>query len=403
MMAAVDSQVDGGSGQVEWLNLGPPEHRPARARPRRRRRSGWVLAAAVTAAVVLIAASVNSTAKRKATPHHRSKPAATSQAARPNPTRPSSPAAILVADAGRRLLDVPADWELFGRGSDVVVRIELARGRVTRTTAPALSGGGGISFLAGPDRVIVAPYDSVPGYAVPDGGPARRLAGALGGGGSVLPGPDARHLWVQVSNGESSTVVLVGYDGRPTSVSLSATGGNSVVSDGAGYLAFFATGGVYDLRPDGIRRITTGELLAAGPTRWLTRECDERYRCALVVIDQQGGARRALNLPPGTFNSDGLIAPDGSTAALLDRADSGRPTLHLIDLSSGADRATDVFVDTELGYGGGTFVWAPDSRSLFVVDRPGRVHVLDRRTLRVAALDVSLPPVSQLALRSGSR
>ena len=54
-------------------------------------------------------------------------------------------------------------------GPDGVVRIELARGRITRTAVPPVDSSGPISFLAGPGSAIVRPLDAVAGYAVPDG------------------------------------------------------------------------------------------------------------------------------------------------------------------------------------------------------------------------------------------
>ena len=37
-----------------------------------------------------------------------------------------------------------------------------------------------------------------------------------------------------------------------------------VVGDGAGHLLFPGTGGVFEARPEGLRRVSTGALLAVG-------------------------------------------------------------------------------------------------------------------------------------------
>src|SRR4051794_7212639 len=72
---------------------------------------------------------------------------------------------------------------------------------------------------------------------------------------------------------------------RPRSASARPSARNAA-PDGAGYLIVYAAGGTYDLRPGSTRRITTGQLLAADPTGWLTLECDDRLRCFTVPVDQ---------------------------------------------------------------------------------------------------------------------
>ncbi|MEU7779125.1 hypothetical protein [Micromonospora parva] len=55
-----------------------------------------------------------------------------------------------------------------------MARIDFAHGRITTTAVPALRSGGPVSFLVGPDRVVIRPLEAVPGYVVPDGKPANR-------------------------------------------------------------------------------------------------------------------------------------------------------------------------------------------------------------------------------------
>lgn len=180
-------------------------------------------------------------------------------------------ASVVITEVGHPLLGVRAGWELFGRGDGVVVRIQLAQGRITRTTIPVLRSGGPVSFLVGPNLAIVRPLDFVPGYVIPDGKPARQILASLslGQSGPVFPGPDPTHIWVQNLGGPPG-LVLTPLDGAGAgAVTISIPPGSSpldAVPDGAGYLLFPATGGVYDARPDGLHRITGGALLAVGPT-----------------------------------------------------------------------------------------------------------------------------------------
>jgi hypothetical protein len=404
----VDNRGEIGPGQVEWLDLGPAEPADPTADRQRRSRGPWYLLAAAIAVAVIAVAALNHDTKRTAATPSRPPTALATETVVPSSTEvpptssPTSSPSIAVTNVGHRLLDVPADWELFGRGTDSIIRIELARGRVTTTVAPSLRSGGGVAMVVGPDRVIVRPYDSVPGYEVRDGRPARELPAAFGQQGPVLPGPDRNHLWAPTGTGGQTVMRLVGFDGRPTGVSIPIPDGGQAGSDGAGYLTFYGIGGVYRALPGVVRRITAGELVAVGPTRWLTRECDEQYRCNTVVTDRTSGERRVVAAHLVGYGDVGEIAPDGSSAAVVRMTDAGAPVLHIIDLATGTDHRSDVSIDPDNTYGGGLVAWSPDSRWLFVVGQNGRVVALEQPTMRILDLGVTTPPMSQVVLRSGS-
>jgi hypothetical protein len=300
----------------------------------------------------------------------------------------------VVTEVGRPLLGVTAGWELFGRGPDGVVRVQFARGRVTSTGVPPLASTGPVSFVVGRDWAVVRPLDVVPGYVVRDGQAARPLAGALGWMGPVLPGPDQTHLWAPVGSVEHPAMALVDSAGRPTGVSvpIPATMARFADPDGAGYLLLRGPGGVYDARPGSLRRITTGELLAAGPTRWLSLECDDRYRCATVVIDRDTRARTAGGPVVEPGGGTGVISPDGTMAALPEATG-----VHLVRLPGGADRR--LAVPGNESFEDGSMVWSPDSRWLFVAGGNGRLYPVDAATGEVHALGAPLPPLTQLAIR----
>jgi hypothetical protein len=308
----------------------------------------------------------------------------------------------LVTELGRPLLGVADGWELFGRASTEVVRIEFARGRVTRTAVPALASTGPVSFVVGPDSAIVRPLDFVPGYVVPDGQPAHAMTGTLSLGGPALPGPKPGTVWVPAEgDGDHPAMVLVGADGRSTRVSIPILPGMSgdVGADGAGYLLLNGTGGVYNARPDGVRRITSGALLAVGPTRWLALECDVRYRCATVVIDHGTGARRVIDSTVDQARgSPGAISPDGTTAALHEADPDGATFVHLIDLVSGVDRRLDVPIDQS--FNSAPLAWSPDSRWLFIAGAGGRLFPVDIAAAQVRDLGLALPPIYDLVVRN---
>jgi len=328
-------------------------------------------------------------------------PAVRSSAPGTSTTAPVTP--VVVSEMGHRLLGVTAGWELFGRGPGEVVRLQLALGRITRTTVPSLQSTGPVSFVVGPDEVMIRPWDLVPGYLVPDGQPPRGLPAVLSGGGLAVPGPDPGHVWVQTEGGDRMAMALVGWDGSKTGVTVPIPASAWVTSDGGGYLLVTGTGGVYEARPDGLRRVTTGAVLAVGPTRWLTVECDDQYHCVNVVIDRANRARRVLARSVGDANAPpGVISPDGSIAAVLRVDSTGQPTLDLLDLASGTHHSLAVSIEQRWFDTGGV-TWSPDSRWLFVAAANGKLLVVDAPTRRIRDLGVALPEISQVALRSAPR
>jgi hypothetical protein len=406
----VDNRGEIRPGQVEWLDLGPTEPADRPGQPLRRRRPWFLFAAAIAVAVILVAALNRDTKRTTATPSH-VPPNLTSFTAFPSsvdasPSLSPSPS-VTVTSLGHRLLDVPVDWELFTRGPESVVRIELARGRVTRTEVPELANGAGVSFVVGPDRAIALTSEDQSGYLVTDGHRVRDLPAGFGHG-PALPGPDPKHIWVSTGGGSSSAMTLFGFDGRRAGPSIRVPAGiGTAAADGAGYVRFYATGGVYDARPEGVKRITTGALLASGPTRWLTEECDAEFRCATTVTDRATGTQRALAVSDGNYSfggfTDGVIAPNGSVAALArDDGQEGRLKLQVLDLSNADVHDTSVLLNPDTAFnGGGMFAWTPDSRWLFIAADAGRLLVLDRNSMRVTELSGSLPFVSQVSFRSG--
>lgn len=259
------------------------------------------LLAAVAIAVVttLIVHGNNKPSASPSThPSTLNEPSGSAPNASPTASSPlTSASPTTVTQLGAPLLGVNNGWELFGRGDGVVVRIELAHGRITRTTVPTLRSSGPVSFITGNGWALIRPLDFVPGYLIRDGRPARALIGALGQGAPAFPGPDLNHVWVPAGDNAPSQMVLVGVDRLSTALSLPIPAGSSPLSatpDQTGYLLFPGSSGVYDVRPGRTSRITTGAILAVGLTRWLTADCNERDR-ALQGRRHRPGQRRAAD------------------------------------------------------------------------------------------------------------
>jgi hypothetical protein len=396
---------DAHSEDVAWLDV---DSEPAEPAPPRLPWPRWFTLAVALAVVAAGVAALNharrspaaarvaiavstSTSSSAAASVSRSAPQTSARATVP------SPPPVSVTRLSHPLLGATAGWELFGRGVGVLVRIQPAAGRITRTTIPSLQSDGPMFVVAGSDQVLIRPLDNVPGYLVPDGKPARQLPPVIQNG-PVYPGPAPNQMWVSDDN--DSAVALETLAGARLTGSLPMPQGGSgfaATPDGAGYLLLPGVGGVYDVRPDGLHRITTGALLAVGPTGWLVTECDEQDHCHTVLIGRLDGSRRVLS--PASVGRDlrGVISPDGSTAAMVTSGEDGNPGLCLLDLASGKRRVLDVSVNQESFDGGVLF--SPDSTWVFAVTAAGTLAVINRRSGTVGSLGAPLPALSQLVLR----
>ena len=349
--------------------------------------------AAAAAVVALIAALTGHRDTRSAAPSPVPRP--------PAPPIANPPAPVAVTDLGHPLLGVTAGWELFGRGDGVLVRVQLARGRITRTVVPGLQSTGPVSFLVGNGRALIRPIDFVPGYVVADGQPARPMPTSLVDSGPILPGPDPAHVWV-APDPERTMMALAGVDGGRTGTTIRLPPESSpldAVADGAGYVLIASPRGVFDARPDALRRISTGSLLAVGPTGWLVAETDRRRHEVLVFIDSRNGRRHVVGpaLPGGP--PDGVIAPDGRTAVIF--AADYDVTPYVLPLAGAVRHPVELpglSIDVS---DAGTVAWSPDGRLLFAVDTTGVVRVIDVRTGQISTLDAPLPRLRQLVVTGG--
>lgn len=395
---------DASGDNVEWLDLdssdatGSSQRRPLPGRLK----IGMVLAVlALLALVVTTQRARQSSTRAVPGPAQRTSTVLDPTAAPGTTDAPPPPVSLITL--GHPVLGVTEGWELYGRAPGTLVRIQLARGLITRTAVPDLLSTGPVSFVASADGAIVRPIDRVPGYRVADNRWPDPIALAPGSGGPVFPGPPPNTVWMQTGGDVDPTLTLSRLDGSWPTASIEVPADSSPLqasSDGAGYLLFTRPDGTYQARPGVLRRLTTGTVLAAGPTGWIDARCDSRQRCTLSLISRANGSRRALGSETGGLPG-GVVAPDGSTAAILEASPAGGVRLDLLSLASGKRRPVAVDID---GRGPtGTIVFSPDSRWLFAVSAGGKLAVIDPRTADVTDLDAPLPALSQLAVKPVGR
>jgi hypothetical protein len=333
-----------------------------------------------------------------------------------SPVESLSAGSVRVAVLGNPLLGVAAGWELYGRGPGEVVRIQFARGRIVRTGVPALQSSGPVSFVSGADGVLVRPTDVVPGYVVSDDHGLREPPGSLDRGGPVFPGPDTDHVWLAAGeDAEPDSVVLVRtVDGHPTTARLGVPAESSVhtaIPDQRGYLVFSTDVGVYDVTPNHSTRVTTGRLLAVGPTRWLIAERDGEDGWRPILVNRSTGrpqplptrAELSLEVTAMQDGTPGVISPDGTMAAVPLGVPSATDVL-LVNLVTGFAYQ----LSTYMGPGGSavtwqSMVWSPDSEWLFLaVD--GHIRAIDPHAIEsidlTEALAGGLPTMLQLSMRA---
>jgi hypothetical protein len=315
------------------------------------------------------------------------------------------PPPVSVTSVGHRILGISANWELFGLSSSGLVSVQFSRGQITRTVLPPALGDAPVSFIVGPKQAIIRPLDNVPGYVVPDGLPARPLTGILASGGQLLPGPAADEEWYI---GGNQDITLIGPQGAATGLRLAALSRQypvqSATSDGRGYVVLFnSSGRQYDATPASLRAV--GALLVAvGPRNWLGLSC-QQGQCRNVVVDAVTGTRRTL--PGAGLNvvtwpwpdEPGVVAPDGSYAAVTVASGAQGAALDLVNLSTG--RTTTLPVPIGAVSDSTTLAWSPDSRWLFALAGNGEIVAIRASDASVHSLGVRLPPFSQIAMRGG--
>jgi hypothetical protein len=313
------------------------------------------------------------------------------------PPPPPPPGPVTRGRLSRPVAGVPRDWQLFGLGTEVVVRVDLASSTVTRTRIPPL-GTSQIFLVPGRRRLVVRQVDAPTGWLVRDDEAPSALPSSLGGVGPVLGGPDPDDYWIQTRSKRASSMALVNADGwgsLPVVVPVPEFATTGPISDGAGGLLFEGVGGLYRISPAGKLTITDAIVLAVGQGDLLTlaKGSDGNWG---PILQLRGGAAQELPFPIGPQLPHGVLAPDASSVVLYAVDEQRRMTLTVVDLPSGHQRPLNVDVTGVAG--DGTVLWSPDGGRLLCLDTDGRVCVVDPASGAVTDT-LDLPPLRQLVGR----
>lgn len=207
-----------------------------------------------------------------------------------------------------------------------------------------------------------------------------------------LLGADGDGLWV-ADRGDGDpvgiTVRLLDLSGGDTGVELVLPSVPDAIDPGGGLLVK-AGGAWFTVSALESTRITDGELLAAGSTTAVARECDAAFECRVVAIDRGSGERSDVAVrtdsetalverSPGRFSS---VTDDGSAAivSVVRPSESTTPSLAVLDLTTGELANVGATRDDSL------VTFTPDGRFLLFLGG-GRLLAYDR--LDGAVFDVS--------------
>ncbi|HEY1488159.1 MAG TPA: WD40 repeat domain-containing protein [Micromonosporaceae bacterium] len=275
--------------------------------------------------------------------------------------------APVVTKVGYKLLGETGRWELFGWSNGMVVRIQPSLGQYTVTPVPPLESGAPSTLIAASTSALVFSYDNVPGYAVPDGEKARILPRDVHPNGAPLTGPDPDHLWILDQSGRHARLQTTSGKSAGVTMTLPSDADvNGEFPDGSGYLLVQTPHGTYDVRPHRTTHVTTGHVLAAGPTGWLVIECGKPDNCMSTMVSRSNGARRTVGpFRYLTGGSVGVVSPNGKYAGVLALNGDGSGDVDLVNLTTGRSHLMNISVAAD---NADAMAWSPDSRWLFAAD-----------------------------------
>lgn len=287
-------------------------------------------------------------------------------------------------------------------GVSGVHRIDIDTGEIISVDVDPIQSGAPVFVVADPVGISAVSYDNVDGIRVEGDSVSSITVDSLRG--PMLAGPRPDTLWVPQENGplgHPTFYELFDSLGRPADGQLrlpkDSTGASG--SDGAGGVVAISTlGGAFIIDQAGAERITTGDLLALGPSVAIADECDDGFVCGTVSIDRATGERTTLEpslltasigVPPQLVGSGRTVDPTGQVAVVFNRVTEN---YMFADLVTGAVApAPDIDVLS-------TIAWSDDGRAaVFLADGVLQLYERSKAGVRPLTRFPELRAFSELA------
>ena len=285
---------------------------------------------------------------------------------------------------------------VIGLGRDGgVVQIDIDTGAVISSPAPPLASGSPAYVFVDDGGATIASYDNVPSIRFDAADGSARLTQSSAPGGPMIVGPFTNTVWqprARVSPDDPLTLELVNSLGEELGATIdvgSASDTALLGSDGqGGVLVQSEFGGVYSLSVDGsTQRLTTGQVIALGPTVGYLRECDGAFTCGVFRLDRATGDRELIEISAfelaGADESSGSpigqnVSPDGDVALI--RVSGFGTAWTMVDVAAGT---TLPVVGAAVA---SPLVWSADSQwALYLSNDVLRLY--DRASGRLRTLD----------------
>jgi len=239
-------------------------------------------------------------------------------------------------DVDRVAADLDIDVVLLGGGRIAEVDTGSGEMRSLKTRAtfqqPPI-------VVAGTDWIVIRDFDSGVSQLVRDG--ELPVGVSIGDPWSTLFDPATGLFWKAPNSfgmGQPMTVTQVDHEGHETGLSLVLPDGVwPVATDPAGGVIASAPGGTYQIGLDGVRRITSGNLLSLNERIAVMTQCgDDFSTCGVFVVDRASGEQTTVEVVyPEAVDVNGVFD-------LQNPASWGYPGL--MEMISPDDRWTPVLV-----------------------------------------------------------